>query len=97
MNIDLIALVIKPASSLFKKCFLWFKKRNKFFVEDYQKQTKEYYFCKKLGHNEYGVFNSIDNKLMRIYKKPEHENPKKLCRQYAKKLAMQRAIKAVRY
>lgn len=88
--IALIDLLVKPAGNLARKCVFWFRNRNKFFVEDYQKQEKEYYFYKKLGPDEYGVFSNISNDLIRIYKKPEHDNPKKLARQYAKKLAMKR-------
>jgi len=88
---NFIEPIIKPLLSFVKKVFLRLKNRNKFFVEDYHQQEKEYYYPKKVGHNEYGVFHSKSNEPIRIYKEPEHNNPRKLARQYAKKLAMKQA------
>lgn len=38
-----------------------------------------------------GVFYFNNKEALRIYKKPEHNNPKRLSKQYAKKLAWKKA------
>ncbi|MBU4016683.1 hypothetical protein KKF69_04365 [Patescibacteria group bacterium] len=69
-----------------------FKNRNKSFVEDYKNQPKkEFYESRKIENNTYGVFYNKNKEPLRIYKKPEHDNPKKLSKQYAKKLAWKKA------
>ena len=83
---------LKKVILLFKRLYLKFKNRNKFFVNDYkEKREDEYFFYKKISNNEYGVFKNRSEPPIRIYKKPEHNNPKKLSKQYAKKLAFKKA------
>jgi len=91
--LKIITFVSKPVFLFCKKGFLKFKNRNIFFVRDYKdKKQDEFFYVKRLSKDKYGVFNS-DNKesVVRIYKKPEHKNSKKLAKQYAKKLAWKRA------
>lgn len=83
---------LKYSLNFFKKIYSKIKNRNKFFIEDYKQQEKnEFYFSKKLDNNRYGVFCNTDKEPLRIYKKPEHNNPKKLSKQFAKKLAWKKA------
>lgn len=84
---------IKPIAKFFKKSYSRWKNRNKFFVDDYKniKEDKIYYYSKKIGNDRYGVFCTDKKEPERIYKRPEHDNPKKLSKQYAKKLAWKKA------
>ena len=90
--IKIISYVLKPVFLFFKKWYLKFRNRNKFFVEDYKDfPEKEFYYSKKVDKGEYGVFSNKNREPIRIYKKPEQDNPKKLSKQYAKKLAWKKA------
>ncbi|MBU1246528.1 hypothetical protein KJ973_01595 [Patescibacteria group bacterium] len=94
MNDAIIKVIsyVKPICLFFKKGYSKFRNRNKFFVEDYKDfQEKEFYYSKKIGENKYGVFCNKNRNVIRIYQKPEHNNPKKLSKQYAKKLAWKKA------
>jgi len=91
--VKLLIDYIKPVIPFFKKIYLRWKNRNKFFVEDYKnpKEDKLYCYSKKISKNKYGVFWSNEKEPVRIYQKPEHNNPKKLSEQYAEKLAREKA------
>ena len=95
--LNTISYIIKPVFIFLKKIYFKVVNRNKFFVDDYKNivEEKEFYFSKKINKDEYGVFNNKNKDVIRIYKKPEHNNPKKLAKQYAKKLAVKKAKKLI--
>lgn len=91
--IKLILAIIKPVVAFLKKIYLQWKNRNKFFVKDYKNSKEDELYCysKKISNDKYGVYWSNNKEPERIYQKPEHDNPKKLSKQYAEKLAQKKA------
>ena len=91
--LEIVSYIVKPFFLFFKKVYFKLVNINKFFVDDYKniQEEKEFYFSKKIDKNKYGVFSNKNREVIRVYKKPEHKNPKKLSKQYAKKLAKKKA------